>query len=258
MTVLVLGALTGKRRVAARMSAAALEALGHEVLLLPTMLLSGTYDLGAPACLDATGYIEDALARYAASGIAWDAALIGGVTGLYQAHVLRALIMKCRERGAPVLLDPVLGDGGRAYNTVTEEQERAMRLLAVHADYITPNLTEACILTGTPFEAARGAQGHLLDTLRGVVRGAVVTSAYASAEDPADDARAVIGVDEDGERFSLPFATIPGRHLGTGDLFSALLLDGLLRGRALREAAQRASEGVADAIRGEGIVALPE
>lgn len=255
MAVLILGALTGKRRVAARMASAALEALGRETLLLPTMLLSATYDLGAPALLDATDYLSDALARLTAIGQTWDAALIGGVTGKRQAALLCEAAERSRARGALVLVDPVLGDGGRAYNSVTPEQTEAMAMLIAHADVVTPNLTEACLLTGTPYARAGERQGEMLSALCGGKRAAVITSAFAG---DGSEERAVLGMDAAGARFSLPYAVVPGRHLGTGDLFAALLADGLLRALPLPDAAARASAGVADAIRGEGIVSLPE
>ena len=248
---LVLGAVTGKRRVAARMAAAALEARGHEVLLLPTQLLSGTYDLGTPAQLDATGYLLEALARWKEQGIAWDCVLLGGVTGMAQAEALCGALEESRARGAWVLLDPILGDSGRTYRSVGEEQVEAMRLLLSHADVATPNLTEACLLARAPYGGA-DAQA-LLDALCAGSRGVVVTSAKTPGGGDA-----VIGRDAQGEGFCFPFERAAGRHLATGDLFSACLADGLLRGNLLSQAALEAMRAVECAIRGEGDTSLPK
>lgn len=51
-----------------------------------------------------------------------------------------------------VLIDPVMGDDGRPYPTYTEEMCREMKRLVGYADILTPNLTEACILTDTPYK----------------------------------------------------------------------------------------------------------
>lgn len=249
--------MTAKRRVAARMAAAALEARGHETLLLPTQLLSGTYDLGEPAALDTTPFLLGALARWEALGVSWDCALIGGVTGTEQARALCALAERTRARGAWVLVDPILGDGGKRYASVTEDQTQAMRLLSACADVVTPNLTEACLLTGVPYAEAfseRQAQERMLHALsQGGARSALITSARTPE---APDA--VLGYDaKRGERFCIPFERVPGRHLATGDLFSALLADGLLHGETLKRAAGLASEAVGRAVRGEGDIALP-
>ena len=46
MTILLLGDLTGRSRVALRMLTGELENRGHEVLALPTALISNTLNLG--------------------------------------------------------------------------------------------------------------------------------------------------------------------------------------------------------------------
>ena len=54
-----------------------------------------------------------------------------------------------------VIIDPVMGDHGKTYPTYTPELCQAMKQLVAYADILTPNLTEACILTDTPFH-----EGH--------------------------------------------------------------------------------------------------
>lgn len=50
-----------------------------------------------------------------------------------------------------IVVDPVMGDYGSPYATYTPEMCRQMRRLVTYADIITPNLTEACILTDMPY-----------------------------------------------------------------------------------------------------------
>lgn len=240
------------------MVAAALESRGHETLLLPTMLLSGTYDMGAPAVLDTTDYLLEAVSRWEAQGVCWDCLLIGGVTGLAQAQALCGLAEKSRACGAWVLLDPILGDGGKPYASVTAEQTEGMRRLARCADVVTPNLTEACLLTQTPYEGVKERADAQWAALEALSRGGDCSAIITSAALP-DLGDAILGLDaRTGERFASAFARVPGRHLATGDLFGALLADGLLRGRSLREAAEDARDAVAEAVRGEGTIELPK
>ena len=51
-----------------------------------------------------------------------------------------------------VLIDPVMGDYGKPYPTYTMDMCVEMRKLVQYADILTPNLTEACILTDTPYK----------------------------------------------------------------------------------------------------------
>ena len=247
-TVLLLGDLTGRSRVALRMLCAVLEARGYEVLMLPTALISNTLNLGRHAALDTTDYLLDSLAAWEALGITADLAYIGYITGMEQAQRLASVADGLRERGVPVVLDPILGDGGRKYNSVNEGQVEGMRLLMRHADLITPNLTEACLLAD---EAYREDGGEALaETLAQSGCSVLITSARAEGGD------AVIGRTAD-EAFVLPFARVPGHRWGTGDLFTGLLIDGLLSGRTVEEAARMASAGVERQLRGEEESLLP-
>lgn len=71
--------------------------------------------------------------------------------------------------GTCILLDPVMGDHGRAYSSVTPSYQKALTGLCSLADILTPNLTEACFLTGTayPEELLTDASGALLSGLSG-------------------------------------------------------------------------------------------
>lgn len=233
MTILLLGDLTGRSRVALRMLTYELEGRGHEVLALPTALISNTLNLGRAAMADTTDYLLESLETWAALGLSYDALYIGYVTGLAQAEKLCDVADAARARGVPVVVDPILGDNGRRYNSVSMEQAEAMALLIRHADVMTPNLTEACLLTDTP--QARADVPALLDALSAGGASVLITSA----------GDAVAGADaRTGARFRIPFERIPGEHWGTGDRFCALLLDGLARRLPLEQAARRASDGV--------------
>ena len=122
------------------------------------------------------------------------------------------------------------------WHGITEQAEAMTRLIR-HADIITPNLTEACLMAGQPYENAD--VDALLDALGGAQTSVLVTSAGDAVA--GKDART-------GRRFRVPFRRIPGEHWGTGDRFCALLLDALASGLPLEQAAKRASDGVYEAL----------
>ena len=237
MTILLLGDLTGRSRVALRMLTYELEKRGHEVLMLPTALISNTLNLGRAAMADTTDYLLESLATWEALGLSYDLVYIGYVTGQTQAEKLCGVADAARARGVPVVVDQILGDNGRRYHSVTTEQAEAMAQLIRHADVITPNLTEACLLADKPYDHAD--VDALLDALGEAGASVLITSA----------GDAVAGLDtHTGERFRIPFERVPGEHWGTGDRFCALLLDGLAQGLPLAQAAKRASDGVYKAL----------
>lgn len=258
MTVLLLGDITGRSRVALRMLSRVLEDLGHEVLMLPTALISNTLNLGSHAALDTTDYLLRSLETWKTLGLRYDMAYIGYITGMEQAQTLCAIADDLRAQGVPVIVDPILGDGGKRYNAVSDAQAAGMKLLCAHADLITPNLTEACLLADMDDAAAAQDSGlaRLIAALAPASekRSVLITSAKLSAGQDV-----VAGWDERAqETVVVPFSRVPGHHWGTGDLFTGLLMDGLLRGVSLAEAAQGAASRVAAQLRGEEKSLLPQ
>lgn len=251
MTVLLLGDITGRSRVALRMLSAVLEACGHEVLMLPTALISNTLNLGRHEALDTTEYLLRSLKTWRELGIRYDLAYVGYITGMAQAEALCGVIDDLHEQGVRVVLDPILGDNGKKYNSVTQEQAEGFRLLMQKADILTPNLTEAGLLLGidsSAYDAAETAR-MLSDERRGVL----ITSARN-----ADGEDAVIGYDPEAGAIELRFERVAGHHWGTGDLFTGLLMDGILRGLSLEKAAKEAVSHVTAQLCGKEKSLLPE
>lgn len=239
--ILLLGDITGKSCVALRMMSRELEKRGHEVFALPTALVSNTLNLGRAHTLDTTDYLLKSLALWEEMGFAFDAVSIGYITGTAQARALCEAADRLRACGARVLLDPILGDCGKKYNSVTDDQAQGMRLLMEHADLITPNFTEAVILAGydAPPEAlaqalARENRSVLITGCPGLAEGEGAIAGYDAAQ---------------GGTLCVRYARVPGHHFGTGDMFSALLIDALCRGLSLEAAARLASDGVGEDLR---------
>lgn len=250
MTVLLLGDITGRSRVALRMLSAVLEGRGHEVLILPTALVSNTLNLGRHEALDTTEYLLRSLNTWEALGLSYDLAYIGYITGMEQAKALCRVADGLREKGVPVVLDPILGDNGKRYNAVTDGQAEGMKLLCRHADLITPNMTEACLLLGRDYAGADACA--LAAELAGMGCGVLITSASAPGH-----ASAMVGCG-DGGGFVIGYEKVEGHRWGTGDLFTGLLMDSLLEGKALESAAREAGAHVAAQLRGEEKSLLPE
>ena len=249
-TVLLLGDITGRSRVALRMLSRVLEDRGHEVLMLPTALISNTLNLGRHEALDTTDYLLRSLETWEALGMRYDLAYIGYITGMEQAEKLCAVADRLREKGVPVVLDPILGDGGRRYNSVSDGQLAGMQLLCRHADLITPNMTEACLLLGEDYEAKLGAAHARALSEAGC--DVLVTSCER------EDGGAAMAGYAKGAGFEIPFERVPGHHWGTGDLFTGLMIDRLLGGKPLERAAREAGARVAGQLRGEEKSLLPE
>ncbi len=222
----------------------ALERLGRRVAAVHTLQFSHHPGHGRPAggafeTAQVAAVIAGTLDHLGPGGL--DALLSGylGVAGNAEAVRDAARRMRAGNPAAFWLCDPVMGDLGRLY--VGEGLVEAFRDALPEAEVLTPNAFELGLLAGTPVarldEAAAAARSLLVGRTRLVVA--------TSLPGPAEGEISNLAVSGEGAwRLStplLPFATPPS---GAGDLFSALLLDRLLR----REPPPAALSGAGNAL----------
>lgn len=100
-------------------------------------------------------FVEDYTDRLSAYTTEWkklnlrfDAITSGFLGSAEQISIVEKFISDFRDQNTVVVIDPVMGDYGKLYPTYKVETAIQMKSLVRHADILTPNLTEACILTG--------------------------------------------------------------------------------------------------------------
>ena len=152
--ILAIGDLSCYGNVALSVMMPMLAHLKCEVSVLPTALVSNPWECGPFALQETTAFMKDAVAHWRALGIRFDAAYVGFVASEAQGEFLRQYCESLRAAGTRICLDPILGDDGKPYASVTERTVAAMRRLCGAADLIVPNVTEASLLTGQPVRSA--------------------------------------------------------------------------------------------------------
>ena len=224
-----------------------LSAAGCDVCPVPTSLFSAHTRFPVFHMHDTTSMLDPYLDAWQAEGIELDAIYSGFLGAAEQVDAIRRLYREHPQ--ALRIVDPVMGDGGKKYLTYTDELCAAMGELVDGADVLTPNLTEASILTGIAYEgqdvsedyvkrvgAALVEQGAKTVVLKGVVHeGEAIIRNY------------IMGAD-------LAFAEVSSELLpymlhGTGDLYASSLLAALMAGRSLYDAVAFAGDFVRDAMR---------
>ena len=208
----------------------------------PTVVLSThTGGFGTPARMDGGAYGAAALEHYHALGLEFECIYTGYLGGEEQVALAEkafALWPNARK-----VVDPVMGDNGKAYSTVTPAFINRMRKLTAQADLILPNATEAALLLQkdpAPAELDEAAAQALADALVTLAHSAVVTGL------PMGKYIGCAGSGKD--RFVIKKLHIDRSFPGTGDLYGAVLLGSLIQGNALSAAADNAAEFVALAI----------
>ncbi len=211
--------------------------LGHSTYNLPTALVSNTLDYGRFNVLETTDYMRGTIPVWDQLGFRFDAVCTGLMFSEEQARLVADYCTRLRQEGTAVFVDPIMGDGGRLYNGMSQRQVELMRDMVSVADLTFPNYTEACYLTGTPYRSEGLVWSDACTMLDGIVdfgaQAALVTSARV------DGHSCVIRRQPD-HYFRLDYDEIPVAFHGTGDIFSAVLIGHLMNGRPLMESTQTA------------------
>lgn len=240
-------------------------------VILPTLSVMGLQCVPVPTALFSThtgGFtgmhfvdLSDSMERIAdhfeTLPLTFDALYSGFLGSERQIGIVSDLIDRFRGEGesrAPVMVDPVMGDDGKLYSTYTKELQDGMRRLCEKADIITPNLTEACFLTGTAYrdtthmtaEEAEAFAASLAKRMTVFGASQIVLTGVPHGDEIGTYALDVRGGGQCGSFYVRPRR--PRSFPGTGDIFASVLLGSLMRGDDLPAATRTAADFVGDVI----------
>ncbi len=226
-----------------------LSVMGAQCCPAPTAVLSSQTDgYTGYSFLDFTDALGPYIRHWKHVRAEFDAIYTGFLGSAAQIGLVTDFIAHFRGKNTLVLVDPVMGDAGAAYDTYTAAMCEGMRRLARRADLITPNLTEAAILLSEPFSSAPKSREGLTDwalRLSGLGPARVVITGV-----PAGGSLCVVCCDRGAvEILEHPLmgreTASGGAYPGTGDVFASVLLGALLREERLSAAAWQAAQFVA-------------
>ncbi|MBN1144209.1 MAG: pyridoxamine kinase [Bacteroidales bacterium] len=227
-----------------------LSAMGIKVCPLPTAVLSSHSRYNGYHFADLTDHMQPVIDHWKKLNIKFDAIYSGFLGSHRQISLVQKMIDDFAAENQLVIVDPVLGDNGRMYDTIDSQLVSAMKTLVQKADIITPNLTEASLLLDKPFRASMAEDNikewmlKLSDMGPGIV---VITSVAAGSP---DQKFSVIAYDKNGSRFwKVPIDYIPADFPGTGDCFTSVLTGSLLQGDSLPIALDRAVHFISYGVR---------
>ncbi len=249
-SVLLINDLPGYGRAALSLMLPVLSRMGFHVYNLPTALVSNTLDYGKFEILETTDYMKNTLLVWEELGFRFDAVSAGFFVSEGQMALTAGFCKEQKEKsGTKLFVDPIMGDKGKFYHGVTKQSIAGRKQLVAEADYIVPNYTEACFLTGLPYRASgmtKKESDELLAALKHLSKASIaVTSVKVEGQD------AVLGYDREADKsFLLPFSPIPAHFFGTGDIFSSVLMGKVLQGLSLQESTQKAMDAVQELIVG--------
>lgn len=156
-----------------------------------------------------------------------------------QIEIVKKFFKEFKTEETQIIVDPVMGDYGKPYPTYTEEMCGEMKKLVEFADILTPNVTEACVLTDTPYkekwkieeiqemaEKIR-AMGPKKIAITGIVQGGFIANfCYEEGQQPK-----VLRTHKEGTQRS-----------GTGDIFASIIAADAVNGVPFYKSVKKASD----------------
>ena len=212
-----------------------LSAAGIDVCPVPTSLFSAHTRFPKFYMHDTTDMLPEYLDAWQAEGIDLDGIYSGFLGSAEQVGAIQRLYREYPH--ALRIVDPVMGDAGQKYPTYTDELCQAMAALVDGADVLTPNLTEASILTDIAYEGQDVSPEYVhrvMDALLEMGAKTVVLKGIVhEGESIIRNYVAVAGAEHVEEISS---ELLPYMLHGTGDLFASALTAALYAGRGLLDA----------------------
>ena len=219
-----------------------LSAMGVQCCPLPTAFLSThTGGFEGFTFLDMTAEMSKVADHWASLGLTFQAVYSGFLGSERQIGVVENFICRFRGPDTVVVVDPVMGDYGRVYQTYTAAMCSGMARLAELADVITPNLTEAALLLGQPYETLPAGEAGLREITERLSLGGRRSVVLTGASLAPGRTGAVCFDARTGKTEAVQTAYVAHEFHGTGDVFSSVLTGALVRGESLSSAAGEAA-----------------
>lgn len=221
-------------------------ACGVETCVLPSAVLSSHTAFPGAVIRDLTEDMPLIARHWQQIGIRFDAISSGYLGSKQQIEYVSHIFDTLGKENCVKIVDPAMADHGKLYRGFDDAFVDAMRDFCCKADYLIPNMTEACLLTGTPYREHydRAFVEELLQKLARLGPRSIILTGAAFT--PGITGVAVL---EDGEIYCYGHEKLMGSRHGTGDIFAAAFAGALMRSKSAKDAARIAADFVCDCIR---------
>ena len=217
-----------------------LSACGIETAVLPSAVLS-THTAGFTGFTvrDLTEDIPGIRDHWVKEGISFDAIYTGYLGSTLQISYVAELFRDVAAAGCITVVDPAMADNGKLYPAFDEAFVEAMKGLCAKADYIVPNITESCFLTGMEYKTVydRSYIDALIEKLAALGCKNVILTGVSYAP-----GKTGVVVWENGSYAYYEHEFLPNSCHGTGDIYASAFVGSLTRGKTAFEAAQIAAD----------------
>ncbi len=149
--IAVINDFSGFGRCSIAASLPIISAMKIQCCPLPTSIFSNHTGFDSFYYTDYTDHMDKYIDEWVKLGLHFHGILTGFLGSPEQISIVNRFLELFKKEDNITVIDPVMGDYGKLYPTYSPLLAEQMCALVPFADILTPNLTEACILTGTEY-----------------------------------------------------------------------------------------------------------
>ena len=217
-----------------------ISACGVEASVLPSAVLSThTCGFSGYTFRDLTEDMPAIRQHWVKEGIKFDAIYTGYLGSTKQIDYVADIFADTAAENCVKIVDPAMADNGNLYPGFDMAFVEAMKGLCAKADYVLPNLTEACFLTGVEYrkDYDRAYIDLILEKLIALGCKNVIFTGVSYTP-----GKTGIVVLENGVYSYYEHDFLPNSCHGTGDIYASAFVGALVRGKSAYEAAKIAAD----------------
>lgn len=217
-----------------------ISACGVETCVLPSAVLSThTGGFKGYTFRDLTEDMPSIKDHWVKEGIKFDAVYTGYLGSTKQIEYVEDIMNSVGTDGSLKIVDPAMADNGNLYPGFNEEFVEAMKELCGKADYLLPNITEACFLTGVEYktEYDREYVDELIEKLTALGCKNIILTGVSYVADKTG-----VVVYERGSYSYYEHEKLSNGCHGTGDIYASAFVGACVRGKSAYDAAKIAAD----------------
>jgi len=224
-----------------------ISACGIEACVLPSAVLSThTAGFSGYTFRDLTEDMPHIKEHWMKEGIKFDAIYTGYLGSTKQIDYVADIFKATAGQGALLIVDPAMADGGKLYPGFDNAFVQAMKGLCGKADYLLPNISEACFLTAVEYKEQYDREyiDLLINKLLALGCKNIILTGVSYAE-----GKTGIVVFEHGTYAYYEHDRIANGCHGTGDVYASAFVGALLQGKSAYASAKIAADYVVECIK---------
>lgn len=236
--IAVINDISGFGRCSIAVELPIISALKVQCCPLPTSIFSNHTGFDSFFFDDYTDNMTPYMNEWIKLGLKFNGICTGFLGSEKQILIVEEFLSHFKTDNNITIIDPVMGDYGKLYSTYTEGMCTEMKKLVRYADILTPNLTEACILTDTQYHDNWSKKQ--LETLAGKLSDMGPSKAVITGIQQGKYV-ANYCYEKDRDSYMIRTEKVGTSRSGTGDIFTSIIAADAVNGVDFHTSVRKAS-----------------